>query len=165
MPYMLRLIDDALIVLCTSSKIKGSVGGGSGDSLGSILAVMASISQGLFFSLIRYKYAKGQDVSNMDILCYNVVAAIGVCIGESSSSILPSFNTTEGNVAPRVTFLDKSIAVRYDLTFSNTPFILLFEFFQFLSLWVLIYEMSEGWRFYTLCWMVYSYWYIDWVDF
>ena len=61
----------------------GSVGGGSGDSLGSILAVMASISQGLFFSLIRYKYAKGQDVSDMDILCYNVVAASGVCVGES----------------------------------------------------------------------------------
>ena len=66
----------------------GSVGGGSGDSLGSILAVMASISQGLFFSLIRYKYAKGQDVSDMDILCYNVVAAIGVCVGEICWSIL-----------------------------------------------------------------------------
>jgi hypothetical protein len=66
--------------------ILGSVGAGSEDILGSILAVIAAITQGLFFSLIRYKYAKGVEVSNMDIMCYNLVAAFGVCVGRRRRS-------------------------------------------------------------------------------
>lgn len=72
-----------ILLLCDSSfdLTVGSVGAGSGDILGSILAVIAAITQGLFFSLIRYKYAKGVHVSNMDIMCYNLVAAFAVCVG------------------------------------------------------------------------------------
>ena len=32
--------------------------------------------------MIRYKFAKGQDVSNMDILSYNVVSAFFVSLGK-----------------------------------------------------------------------------------
>lgn len=67
--------------LCTL----GDLGGGSGQAFGSILAVIASVTQGLFFSMIRYKYAKGEDVTNTDVLCYNVVASIGVCVGKRQS--------------------------------------------------------------------------------
>ena len=63
----------------------GDLGGGSGQAFGSILAVIASVTQGLFFSMIRYKYAKGEDVTNTDVLCYNVVASIGVCVGKRQS--------------------------------------------------------------------------------
>jgi hypothetical protein len=48
--------------------------------------VIAAITQGLFFSLIRYKYAKGVEVSNMDIMCYNLVAAFAVCVGRKLRS-------------------------------------------------------------------------------
>ena len=66
-----------------TSDLSGGVGEESSDKFGSILAVLSSVTQGLFFSLIGYKYAKGENVTNMDVLCYNVVASFGCCVGKS----------------------------------------------------------------------------------
>ena len=92
-------------------RTSGGAGGGSGDFLGSILAVISAITQGLFFSLIRYKYTKGIDVSNTDILCYNVIASFSVCVGKQhvEREIIP-FNLC-------LTFLSIEVSSKYLLSF------------------------------------------------
>ena len=66
----------------------GGIASGSDVILGSILALLAAITQSLFFTLIRYKCATGASVNNTDILCYNIVAALAVCVGKTKLLII-----------------------------------------------------------------------------